>query len=65
MKIMANGEGRETMAETVAALLEELKLLPSQVAVEQNGTVLFRHEFGESRLKEGDRLEIIRVVAGG
>ena len=62
---MANGEGRETAAATVAALLEELKLLPSQVAVEQNGTVLFHHEFGEARLKEGDRLEIIRVVAGG
>ena len=65
MHIQVNGQPHETRAETVAALLAELNLLPAQVAVEHNTVVLFRHELDQSRLKESDRLEIIRVVAGG
>ncbi|MBI4026180.1 MAG: sulfur carrier protein ThiS [Verrucomicrobia bacterium] len=65
MKIRLNGEERETAATTIAMLLRETNLLASQVAVELNGTVLFRHEFVETDVKEGDRVEIIRVVAGG
>lgn len=65
VKIQVNGQPHETRAETVAALLVELGLLPSQVAVEHNTTVLFRHELDQTRLREADCLEIVRVVAGG
>ncbi len=65
MKILINGENRETSAGTVHLLLEELDLLPTQVAVEHNGMVLFRHELSQKKLCEEDRIEIIRVVAGG
>jgi thiamine biosynthesis protein ThiS len=65
MKIHIQGEPRETAAATVEALLAELNLLPSEVAVEHNGIVLFRHEMGRTPIKDGDRIEIIRVVAGG
>jgi thiamine biosynthesis protein ThiS len=63
--VCLNGNDQEISANTIAGLLTELNLLPTQVAVEQNGTVLFRQEFGNSAIKEGDRIEIIRVVAGG
>jgi thiamine biosynthesis protein ThiS len=33
--------------------------------VEHNGTALLRSEWAESKLRNGDRLEIIRMVAGG
>jgi thiamine biosynthesis protein ThiS len=65
MRIRVNGEERETLVSNVALLLGELQLLPTQVAVEHNGTVLFRHEFSEITLRDGDRIEIVRVVAGG
>lgn len=65
MKIVVNGEERETPASTVAKLLEELALLPAQVAVEHNKVVLFRQELAKTPLREGDRVEIVRVVAGG
>ncbi len=65
MKIVVNGQARETAVETVHALLGELKLTPAQVAVEHNGTVLFRHELEKTVLKEGDCIELVRVVAGG
>ena len=65
MNLMVNGKAHQTSAKTVALLLSELGLVPSQVAVEHNGTVLFRQEFGTTILKKGDHLEIIHAVAGG
>ncbi|MCC7519120.1 MAG: sulfur carrier protein ThiS [Verrucomicrobiae bacterium] len=65
MKIFVNGEERETQAAQVAALLAELGLAPALVAVEHNKAVLFRQELEKTPLKEGDRLEIVRAVAGG
>ena len=65
MKIQVNGKNWETPSTMIHSLLEELKLLPNQVAVEHNGRVLFRHELTQTTLQEGDRIEIIRVVAGG
>ncbi len=65
MKVHVNSEIQETSAVTVESLLQKLSLLPSQVAVEHNGTVLFRHELAQAHLQEGDRIEIVRVVAGG
>lgn len=65
VKIIVNGDERETRAVTVAALLAELDLAPALVAVELNKVVLFRQELDRTELREGDRLEIVRVVAGG
>ena len=65
MNIDVNGAGRTTDSPTIDALLRELQLLPAQVAVEHNKTVLFRHEYSQTPIQEGDRIEIIRVVAGG
>jgi len=33
--------------------------------IEHNGLALHRHEWPERSLGEGDRIELIRVVAGG
>jgi thiamine biosynthesis protein ThiS len=65
MQLVINGKASEVSAGTIESLLHELKLLSTQVAVEHNGKVLFRHEFPETSLVSGDRVEIIRVVAGG
>ena len=65
MQLTINGEKREMQATHVGQLLEALKLLPSQVAVEHNGTVLFRQELDKANLQPGDKIEIVRVVAGG
>lgn len=65
MKIRVNGSDRETKAANVGQLLTELNLLPTQVAIEHNGVVLFRHEFADKNLHSDDQIEIVRVVAGG
>jgi len=65
MKIQLNGEAHETGAGTVPELLSELELVPEAVLVEQNGTALHRSELETAGLTAGDRIEILRVVAGG
>jgi len=65
MKLTVNGAKQETSAKTVEAFLRESNLFPAQVAIEHNGTVLFRHELAQTLLQDGDRIEIVRVVAGG
>ena len=49
----------------LAALIQSLGLSAQGVLVEHNGTALLRDEWPSVRLADGDRLEILRVVAGG
>ena len=45
-------------------LLRQL-LLPRSVVVEHNGEAVAPSEFCERTLSEDDRLEVVRIVAGG
>jgi thiamine biosynthesis protein ThiS len=66
MMLLINGEKRTGVsAADVAALVAELGLPAQAVLVEHNGIALRRTEWAECLLREGDRLEIIRIVAGG
>ena len=66
MKIAVNGESVDTReAKTIAELIESYELPPQSILVEHNGLALHRHEWPERSLAEGDRIEFIRVVAGG
>ena len=66
MQVIINGKPREAReGTTVLALLEEIKLNPQTVVAELNMIVLNREVFGEKRLGEGDRLELVRLVGGG
>lgn len=50
---------------TVLSLLQSLGLAAVPVLVEHNTTALFPREFPATPLTPGDRVEIIRIVAGG
>ncbi len=64
--IVANGKETSTdIPCTVEEFLKQLDLPPRSVVVEYNGTALSPSEFGQQPLKNGDRLEIVRIVAGG
>ena len=66
MSILLNGEKTETQgAANVAELVERFQLSPQTVLIEHNGFALHRNEWSKHRLAEGDRVELIRVVAGG
>ena len=66
MKITVNGETREiTSARNVAELIEELGLPAPAILAEHNGLALRRDEWPTQPLTEGDRIELVRIVAGG
>ena len=66
MKLAVNGESVDICeAKTIAELIERYELPPRLILVEHNGLALHRHEWRERPLTEGDRIEFIRVVAGG
>ena len=66
MKIAVNGEFVETReAKTIAELIDRYQLPAQSILVEHNGLALHRREWPERSLAEGDRIEFIRVVAGG
>jgi thiamine biosynthesis protein ThiS len=50
---------------TIEQFLVARKLLPRCVVVEHNGEAVAPSEFGQRPLADGDRLEIVNVVAGG
>jgi sulfur carrier protein len=50
---------------TVAGFIRMRELDPRYVVVERNGEPLERARYEEVRLAEGDRLELVRAVAGG
>jgi thiamine biosynthesis protein ThiS len=65
VKILLNGQEREVRASQVEELVAELGLPLAAALVEQNGRALLRSEWAAAALRDGDRVEIIRLVAGG
>lgn len=66
MKIVLNGTPHEiTRATHIGELVEELGLPAPIILVEHNGLALRREEWPLHPLAEADRVEIIRIVAGG
>jgi thiamine biosynthesis protein ThiS len=65
-KVIANG--KEVAAQlpcTLEEFLVDQNLLPRSVVVEHNGEAVAPSEFSKRQLQVNDRLEIVRVVAGG
>ena len=63
--VTVNGEPRSSEAATIAALVAELALDPTKVAVERNGEIVPRSTLHEAALGKGDVLEIVHFVGGG
>ena len=65
--IITNGKEIEvpTLPLTVEQFLISQGLLPRSVVVEYNGNATAPSEFGQISLHDGDRIEIVRIVAGG
>ncbi len=64
--VIANGEALEIQLPcSLEAFLLAQQLLPRSVVVEHNGQAVAPSEFSRRHLAAGDRLEIVKVVAGG
>ena len=67
MELFINGEAKQFTTDqmTVSALVEELSLPPTRIAVELNGHIVRQASRNATSLKGGDRLEIVTLVGGG
>jgi sulfur carrier protein len=66
MRVWINGELAEMNGVTnIAELAAHYELQPHTVLIEHNATALHQREWMERPLAEGDRIEFVRVVAGG
>jgi sulfur carrier protein len=66
VKVIVNGEEkilREGV--TIVRLLNELNIKPQGIAVELNLEIAPKGRYSEIVLKNGDRIEIVRMVGGG
>jgi sulfur carrier protein len=65
-QVTANGRVVEaSLPCTIAEFLLAQGLPPKSVVVEHNGEAVTPSEFAQRSLAAGDRLEIVRIVAGG
>lgn len=64
--VIVNDEPRTLPAGcTVTAMLASMDLGPKWVVVERNGEPVERRDMPTTVLIDGDRLELVRAVAGG
>jgi sulfur carrier protein len=64
--VVANGSPTEiSLPCTLDVFLRQLGLPPRSVVVELNGEPVSPSEFDTRPLADGDRLEVVRIVAGG
>jgi thiamine biosynthesis protein ThiS len=65
-EVTANGQSVTVQLPcSLEAFLLAQKLLPRSVVVEQNGEAVAPSEFARRPVQAGDRLEIVKIVAGG
>ena len=66
IRVVLNGAPREFPAPlTFAQLIDDLALAGRRLAVERNGEIVPRSRFGEARMADGDRIEVVMAVGGG
>ena len=65
MRVTANGEELEVPDGTVAEFIRGRGLDPRFVIIERNGEPLERSRYDSVRIEDGDRIELVRAVAGG
>ena len=63
--ICINGEKIEKEEIKLSSYLEENEINAQRIAVELNGEILPKSQYGDTVLKDGDIVEIVNFVGGG
>ena len=63
--VKINGEELNIAGKTVAEYLATTSYDPKRIAVERNGDIVPKAQYGETVLKDGDSVEVVSFVGGG
>lgn len=63
--VKVNGVAMEIAGKTVAQFLATTNYDPKRIAVERNGDIVFKSQYSETVLEDGDSLEVVSFVGGG
>ncbi|MBO7472584.1 MAG: sulfur carrier protein ThiS [Ruminococcus sp.] len=63
--VKINGESLEKDGKSVTEVLADMGINVQHVAVELNEEIVPKARYGETILKDGDHVEIVRFVGGG
>jgi sulfur carrier protein len=65
MRVIVNGVSRDIDVVSVEELVEQVTAARRGVAVAVNGEVVPRSSWPASRLRDGDRVEVLTAAQGG
>ena len=63
--IKINGVSIHADGQTLAQYLATTNYDPKRIAVERNGDIVFKTQYNETILRDGDAIEIVSFVGGG
>ena len=66
IKIFINGDLKKFPSEiNIVSVLESLNISSKHIAIEINENLVFRSDWQETNLKDGDKVEIVKAIGGG
>ncbi len=63
--VKINGENLNAAGKTLTEYLAATNYDPNRIAVECNGDIVPKVQYGETVLKDGDNVEVVSFVGGG
>ncbi|MBQ9767221.1 MAG: sulfur carrier protein ThiS [Lachnospiraceae bacterium] len=63
--VKLNGTNLDIAGQTLAEYLATTAYDPKRIAVERNGDIVPKTQYGETVLEDGDTVEVVSFVGGG
>lgn len=63
--VKVNGVEMDIAGKTISEYLATTNYDPKRIAVECNGDIVFKSNYDETVIKDGDSLEVVSFVGGG
>ena len=63
--VKINGIELDAVGKTIAEYLAATSYNPGRIAVERNGEIVPKAEYGQTVLADGDSVEVVNFVGGG
>ncbi|MBE6771113.1 MAG: sulfur carrier protein ThiS [Ruminococcaceae bacterium] len=63
--VKINGKELNVAGKTISEFLTTTNFDPKRIAVERNGDIVFKSQYGETLLQDGDIIEVVSFVGGG